>query len=55
MALLPERRTEAEALELPAALDDAMRLHEHHPRMRSEQCEVRLEGSPIPVRAPRWA
>jgi hypothetical protein len=54
-ALLPERRTQAEALELSTALDDAIRLHEHHPRFRSERCEVRYEGAAIPVRAPRWA
>jgi len=54
-ALLPERRTEAEALELSAALDDAMRLHEHHLRLRAERCDVRYEGTPPPVRAPRWA
>jgi len=54
-ALLPERRTQAEPLELPAALDDAIRLHEHHPRLRAEHCEVRYEGTAVPVRAPRWA
>jgi hypothetical protein len=54
-ALLPERRTQAEALELSTALDDAIRLHEHHPRFRAERYEVRYEGTAIPVRAPRWA
>jgi hypothetical protein len=54
-ALLPERRADAEALELPAALDDAVRLHDHHLRLRAERCEVRFEGTPTPVRAPRWA
>jgi hypothetical protein len=54
-ALLPERRTDAEALELSAALADAVRLHEHHLRLRTERCEVRYEGAPPPVRAPRWA
>jgi len=54
-ALLPERRADAEALELAAALGDAMRLHEHHLRLRAERCEVRYEGTPVPVRAPRWA
>jgi hypothetical protein len=54
-ALLAERRTDAEALELSAALADAMRLHEHHLRLRTERCEVRYEGTPVPVRAPRWA
>jgi hypothetical protein len=54
-ALLPERRSEAEALELPALLADAVRLHEHHPRLRADPCEVSYEGVPIPVRAPRWA
>jgi len=54
-ALLPERRTDAEALELTAALTDAVRLHEHHLRLRAEHCEIRYEGTPAPVRAPRWA
>jgi hypothetical protein len=54
-ALLPERRTQAEALELPAALDDAIQLHEHHPRLRAERCEVRYEGIAVPVRVSRWA
>ena len=54
-ALLPERRSDAEALELSAALDDAVRLHDHHLRLRNERCEVRYEGTPAPVRAPRWA
>ncbi|HEX7978247.1 MAG TPA: hypothetical protein VF461_06570 [Gemmatimonadaceae bacterium] len=54
-ALLPERRTDAEALELSAVLADAVRLHEHHLRLRAERCEVRYEGTPVPVRAPRWA
>ena len=54
-ALLPERRADAEALELSAALDDALRLHEHHLQLRAERCEVRYEGAPTPVRAPRWA
>jgi hypothetical protein len=54
-ALLPERRTEAEALELSAALADAVRLHEHHLRLRAERCEVRYEGTPPAVRAPRSA
>jgi len=54
-ALLPERRADAEALELSAALTDAVRLHEHHLRLRAERCEIRYEGTPAPVRAPRWA
>lgn len=54
-ALLPERRADAEALELSAAMTDAVRLHAHHLRLRAERCEVRYEGSPPPVRAPRWA
>ena len=53
--LLPARGSEPEALELPLVLDDALRLHEHHPRLRSEQCVVVREGTPLPVRAPRWA
>jgi len=53
--LLPERRTEAEALELRDVLADAVHLHEHHPRLRSQQLAVNLEGAPDAVRAPRWA
>jgi hypothetical protein len=54
-ALLPERGSEPEALELPLVLADALSLHEHHPRLRSERCVVIHEGTPLPVRAPRWA
>src|SRR3954451_21691354 len=43
-ALLPERRTDAESFELSVALDDAVRLHGHHLRLRAERCEVRYEG-----------
>lgn len=53
--LLPERKSEAEALELRDVLRDAIHLHEHHPRLRSQQVEVKLEGAPAAVRAPRWA
>jgi hypothetical protein len=53
--LLPQRGADAEALELPLVLDDALRLHEHHPRLRSERCIVVCEATPLPVRAPRWA
>ena len=53
--LLPERRSEAEALELRDVLDDAVHLHEHHPRLRGQQVAVTLEGAPGAVRAPRWA
>jgi hypothetical protein len=53
--LLPVRRSEPEALELRAVLDDAIRLHEHHPRLRGARVTVTSEGSPGVVRAPRWA
>ena len=53
--LLPERKSEPEALELRAVLDDAIRLHEHHPRLRAEPVAVTFEGAPGAVRAPRWA
>lgn len=53
--LLPERRSEAEALELRDVLDDAVRLHEHHPRLRGEPVAVQFKGAPAAVRAPRWA
>jgi hypothetical protein len=54
-ALLPERRSEPEALELSSALDDALRLHAHHPRLRRVTCEIRCDDALSPVRAPRWA
>ncbi|HTK50047.1 MAG TPA: hypothetical protein VL328_18835 [Gemmatimonadaceae bacterium] len=54
-ALLPERRSEPEALELSAALDDALRLHAHHPRLRHVGCEALVDDALSPVRAPRWA
>ncbi len=53
--MLPQRRSDAEALELSSVLDDAIRLHEHHPRLRTERVAVALEGAPAVVRAPRWA
>lgn len=53
--LLPERRSEAEAVELRDVLDDAIRLHEHHPRLRGEHVAVSFDGAPDAVRAPRWA
>jgi hypothetical protein len=54
-ALLPERKAEAEAVELGAVLDDAIRLHEHHPRLRGGQVDLTFEGAASVVRAPRWA
>lgn len=54
-ALLPARRADAEALELPAVMEDALRLHDYHPRLRGERCEVIYDGTPTPVRVPRWA
>lgn len=53
--LLPQRAAESEPLELRAVLDDAVRLHEHHPRFRSEPVSLTFEGAPGAVRAPRWA
>ncbi len=38
-----------------SVLDDAIRLHEHHPRLRSERVEIVMEGAPAVVRGPRWA
>ena len=54
-ALLPARRSDPEALELSAVMEDALRLHEHHPRLRGERCVVNYDGTPTPVRVPRWA
>ena len=53
--LLPERRSDPEALELRVVLDDAIRLHEHHPALRGDRVDVTYEGAPGAVRAPRWA
>jgi hypothetical protein len=53
--LLPERRSDPEALELRVVLEDAIRLHEHHPTLRAERVAVSHEGAPGAVRAPRWA
>jgi hypothetical protein len=53
--LLPERKADAEALDLRAVLDDAVLLHQHHPRLRGEQVATTFEGAPGAVRAPRWA
>jgi hypothetical protein len=53
--LLPERKADAEALDLRVVLDDAVLLHQHHPRLRGEQVAMTFEGAPGAVRAPRWA
>ena len=54
-ALLPARGGEPEALELPLVLDDALRLFEHHPRLRADQSPIVREGTLLPVRTIRWA
>lgn len=53
--LLPQRGAEPEPLELRAVFDDALRLHEHHPRFRGEAVSLTYDGAPGAVRAPRWA
>ena len=53
--MLPERKSDAEALDLRIVLDDAIHLHEHHPRLRGAPVTVAFEGAPPVVRAPRWA
>ena len=53
--LLPQRGSEPEPLELRAVFDDAVRLHEHHPRFRGAPVGLLFEGAPSAVRAPRWA
>jgi len=53
--LLVNDGSPAEALEVESALDDAIALHQHHPVLRAIRCEVTREGTPLPVRAPRWA
>jgi hypothetical protein len=54
-ALLPARRSDAEALDPSVAMEDALHLHEHHPRLRGERCVVTYEGTATAVRVPRWA
>jgi len=54
-ALLPQRKAGAESLELRDVLDDAIRLHEHHPQLRGGHVALTFEGAPAVVRAPRWA
>ena len=53
--LLPQRSAEPEPLELRAVFEEALRLHEHHPRFRAEPVDLTFEGAPNAVRAPRWA
>jgi hypothetical protein len=53
--LLPQRSAEPEPLELRVVLEDAVGLHEHHPRFRGEPVRSTFEGPPAAVRAPRWA
>ena len=53
--LLPQRGSESEPLELRDVFDDAVRLHEHHPRFRGASVSLTFEGAPGAVRAPRWA
>jgi hypothetical protein len=53
--MLPERGSSAEALDLRAVLDDAIRLHEHHPGLRGEPLAMAFDDAPVVVRAPRWA
>jgi hypothetical protein len=55
IGLLPSRPHQPEALELRLVLDDALALHAHHPRTRLVACDVAMDASMQPVRAPRWA
>lgn len=55
LGLLPSRPHQPEALELRPVLDDALALHAHHPRTRLVACDVNVDGTMQPVRAPRWA
>jgi hypothetical protein len=55
IGMLPARERPAEALELAAVLEDAIALHEHHPRMRAIACTIARSATVQPVRAPRWA
>lgn len=55
LELLPARDRPAEALELAPVLQDAIQLHAHHPRIRAMEEVVTWQGTPHPIRAPRWA
>jgi C4-dicarboxylate-specific signal transduction histidine kinase len=55
IGLLPARPHQPEALELRPVLEDALSIHAHHPRTRLVACDVAVDGTMQPVRAPRWA
>ena len=55
IGLLPARGHASEALELAPALEEAIAVHAHHPRMRAIECTTEREDAVQPVRAPRWA
>jgi hypothetical protein len=55
IGLLPMRPHQPEALELRPVLEDALAIHAHHPHTRLVACDVVVEGTMQPVRAPRWA
>ena len=55
LELLPARDRPAEAVEVGPALQDAMQLHAHHPRIRAMEEGVTWQGTIHPVRTPRWA
>ena len=55
IALLASRSTTRESLEVRAVLDQAISVHEHHPRLRGIACVVVQQLSVLPVRVPRWA
>jgi hypothetical protein len=54
LGLLPARG-QPEALEVAPVLEDALAIHEQHPRMRGIDCRVSVLAAPPPVRVPRWA
>jgi len=55
IGLLPARPHRPEALELRPVLEDALAIHAHHPRTRLVACDVVVDDTMQPVRAPRWA
>lgn len=52
---IASRGGDLEALELAPLLDEVLRLHAHHPRLRTVTCNVDRREELLPVRVPRWA
>ncbi|MEP6999257.1 MAG: hypothetical protein ABI969_02180 [bacterium] len=55
VGVLASRSVQQEALEIHAVLEQAMRIHGHHPRTRTVACTVERSETALAVRVPRWA